>query len=158
MVSIFLIRLKPKTHITVNPTKTTVNSSYLYYFFDGIIHRASLDIGLGFDAQQLHILVPQYRVTELPHVERLERLQRLYELQHVVPLSVEYKLTEEQDVVRVVAVDDAGFTFEAQLGDVQLAVVQELQRQPDDVLFAEGKPRRRHDVTDLQSEIKHKYW
>lgn len=80
----------------------------------------------------------EYRPRESPHIESLESLQRLNEFQHVVPLSVEDELTQKQDVVGVVAVDDARLPFEAQLRYVQFPVVEEFESQSDDVLLAEG--------------------
>lgn len=76
-------------------------------------------------------------VGEFTHVKGLQGFERLDELQDVVPLSVEDELPKEEDVVGVVPVDDAGFSLDAELGDVKFSVVEELEGQSHHVLLAE---------------------
>lgn len=68
----------------------------------------------------------------------------MYELEHVVPLAVEDELSQEEHVIGEAAVDDAGLALERQLCDVQVPVVEELQRQTHHVVLAKVQVRRRH--------------
>jgi len=55
--------------------------------------------------------------------------------------SLEYHLSEEEQVVAVHAINHAGLALQAQLRNVELPVVQELERQADDVLLAQRQVR-----------------
>ena len=51
-----------------------------------------------------------------PYLEGRQRRQRLYELEHVVPLSVQDELAEEEEVVGEGAVDHASLPLKGDLG------------------------------------------
>lgn len=103
----------------------------LDHLLDRVVHATvrpgSDEVRLGLDAEQLHVLVPENRVGELSHIEIRERLQRLDELQHVVPLPVEDQLAKEQDIVAVLPVYHPGFSLQRELRDVKVSAVEELQ-------------------------------
>ena len=104
----------------------------LDHLLDRVVHAAVRPSGdevrLGLDAEQLHVLVPEDRVGELSHVEVRERLQRLDELEHVVPLTVEDQLAKKQDIVAVLAVYHPRLSLQRELRDVKVSAVEELQR------------------------------
>lgn len=129
-------------------------AQHLDDLLNGVVHAVVRtggdDVRLRLDAQQLDILVSQDRVRELPHVEVRERLQRLDELQHVVPLSVEDQLTQEEHVVAVLAVYHPGLALQRELRDVKVAAMEELQGQSHHVLLAQRQMRRRHHVPNTQ--------
>lgn len=103
----------------------------LDHLLDRVVHAAVRpgrdEVRLRLDAEQFHVLVPEDRVGELSHVEIRERLQRLDELEHVVPLPVEDQLAKEQDIVAVLAVYHSCFSFQRELRDVKVSAVEELQ-------------------------------
>ena len=129
-------------------------AQYLHHFLDRVVDAAvragGNQVRLGLDAQQLHVLVPEDRVGELSHVEVRQRLQRLNELEHVVPLPVEDQLTKEQDVVAVLTIYHAGLSLQRELRDVKVAAVEELQGQSYHILLAQRQVRRRHHVPNTQ--------
>lgn len=129
-------------------------AQYFNNFLHGVVHAVVRaggdDVRLRLDAQQLDVLVAQDRVRELPHVEIRKRLQGLDELQHVVPLSVEDQLTQEEHVVAVLTVYHAGLALQRELRDVKVTAVEELQGQSHHVLLAQRQMRRRHHVPNTQ--------
>jgi len=72
-------------------------------------------------------------VVEEARVEVAQLLERLHELDGVVPLAVQQQLAQEEHVVRVAGVDDARLALQVQHGDVQVAVGEELDDELDDV-------------------------
>lgn len=123
---------------------------FLHRVVDAAVGAGGNDVRFRLDAQQLDVLVTQDRVRKLSHVEVRERLQRLDELEDVVPLSIEDQLTQEEHVVAVLAVYHAGLALERELRDVKVTAVEKLQSQSHHVLLAQRQVRRRHHVPNTQ--------
>ena len=66
-----------------------------------------LDLCFRFQTQQFEELILQHDVDELLGIERVDRLQRLNEIDHIVPLPVQDQLSQEENVLRERSIDDA---------------------------------------------------
>lgn len=86
---------------------------------------------INLKTKKLQILMFHDNERELFGIERGNLLERCDELEHVVPLSVENELTQEEHIVGELRVDNARLTLQIELWDVQFTRLQELNDQFD---------------------------